>query len=114
MPAFAGMTDPCASRVDHRASAQGLGEWKKANPGQNVSMLLNWPPNSPDLSPIENVWAYMQGKVNRIGCKIFDEFKQNVLHLMQHLPKGMTVNLFRSMKSRLQECIRRGGDKTHY
>ena len=97
-----------------KASAQALGEWKKANHVQNVSILLNWPPNSPDLSPIENVWAYVQGKVNINGCKTFDEFKQNVLHLMQHLPKGMTMNLFRSMKSCLQECIRRGGDKTHY
>src|SRR5262249_55954312 len=25
--------------------------------------VLNWPPNSPDLNPIENLWAWMKRKV---------------------------------------------------
>ena len=97
-----------------RASAQALNTWRTNNPGQNVTILQACPPNRPDLSPIENVWAYVQGKVNKLGCKTFEDFQQNVLLQLQQTPKVMIRNLFESITARLQESITKGGDKTHY
>lgn len=97
-----------------KASSRALDQWLKANPGQHVTILQKWPPNSPDLSPIENVWAYVQAKVNVMGCKGFEDFQANVLCLLKNLPHKMIKNLFASMPSRLTECIGKGGDKTHY
>lgn len=37
------------------ASIQALKEWRKKFNGGVVEVLPHWPPNSPDLSPIENV-----------------------------------------------------------
>jgi hypothetical protein len=42
--------------------------------GQQV--LRDWPPNSPDLNPIEHVWAYVQARVNVLGCYFFDELSR--------------------------------------
>ena len=31
----------------------------------NKAKLLEWPPQSPDLNPIENIWAYLDGNVDK-------------------------------------------------
>ena len=33
----------------------------------NKIKLLEWPPQSPDLNPIENLWAYLDENVNKIN-----------------------------------------------
>lgn len=77
-------------------------------------MLKNWPPNSPDLSPIENVWGIIQQRANKAGCKTFDEFKAKVNGLFKGLSKETLERLYNSMKSRMQECIRNKGGKTKH
>jgi hypothetical protein len=77
-------------------------------------LLPHWPPNSPDLSPIENVWAYVQGQVNSKGCKTFAEFSEQVQHTFQNLPKDMVNNLYKSMRTRLQKCMDKEGRKIKY
>jgi transposase len=97
-----------------KASARALGNWLKDNPGQHVTVLQKWPPNSPDLSPIENVWAYVQAKVNALGCESFGDFQVKVVSLLKNLPHRMRKNLFASMHSRLTECMDKRGERTHY
>lgn len=58
----------------HRAASTITAAYIKSK-GCSISVLGGWPPNSPDLSPIENVWSYVQAKVDARGCKTFDEFK---------------------------------------
>jgi hypothetical protein len=97
-----------------RASQKALKQWHESFKGCHVTLLSDWPPNSPDLSPIENVWAYVQRKVNKLGCQDFEDFKQNVLQALQNVPKGVIKKLYKSMKSRLPECVAKNGDRTHY
>ncbi len=35
---------------------------------------MKWPPNSPDLSPIENAWSKVTAELNKKHYKSFDTF----------------------------------------
>ena len=90
----------------HRAAPQIVQAYNKAY-GSSITVLAHWPPNSPDLNPIENVWAYVQRRVHARGCLTFEQFKQAV-------PQKYISNLYTSMPKRLSAVISRGGDRTRY
>ena len=79
--------------------------------GHEVELLKAWPPNSPDLNPIEHLWANVQEKVNKMGCKSFDEFTKAVMDTMASVPLTVLTNLYSSMPDRIEAVIRMGGDK---
>ena len=75
---------------------------------------MEWPPQSPDLSPIENAWAIVQAKVDAAGCKDFQEFQETVLREWKGLPMSTMKYLMSSLRSRVHECLELQGQKTHY
>lgn len=82
--------------------------------GSTVSVLRDWPSNSPDLSPIENVWAYVDREVAKLGCKTFEEFKDAIKFKFQRVPRKMCERLFASVPERMRSCIELDGYKTPY
>ena len=42
---------------------------------QNISLLI-LPPYSPELNPVENVWAYLRG--NKLAISVFDTYEDIV------------------------------------
>ena len=45
-----------------------------------------WPPNSPDLSPIECVWAEVQAKLEGYSFKSMDDFKKKIIYEWNRVP----------------------------
>lgn len=82
--------------------------------GSAISLLNNWPPSSPDLSPIENLWGIVQAKLDAKGCKTFDEFKKALEIEWNSLEKSLCRDLVSSMKGRLEQCLLNRGDKINY
>ena len=97
----------------HRAAPQIVQAYNKAH-GTSISVLANWPPNSPDLNPIENVWAIVQRKVNARGCSTFEEFKQAVIEELASLPQQQISNLYASMPRRINATISSHGDRAPF
>lgn len=79
-----------------------------------VEILPDWPGNSPDLSPIENVWAIVGAKVDKLGCKTFAQFKKAVNRTFQNLPKATLVNLLDSVPKRMRLCLEKDGGRIRY
>ena len=98
----------------HSAAAKELEAHNRKNTGGVVALLPEWPGNSPDLSPIENVWAYVDSEVAKMGCSTFEEFKAAIDMTFRSIPRQMCANLFASMEKRLSICIERQGGKTGY
>jgi len=88
-------------------------EWSKKN-RSSATLMPKWPPNSPDLNLIENVWGYVQARVDALGCKSFEEFKEAVHKQFQAVPSSMLTNLFNSMKVRIACVVKKQGGKTGY
>lgn len=97
----------------HGIATTVLAEWNRVN-GASVQLLPNWPPSSPDLNIIENVWASVQQKVNMLGCKDFEQFKGAVQETFASVSQQVTDNLYNSLKKRMELVINNGGDYTKY
>jgi hypothetical protein len=97
----------------HRNAATHISTYNTQH-GSHIELLQGWPPNSPDLNLIENVWGYVDSKVQKQVCNSFEEFKQAVDDAFQAVPKSMLQNLFNSMDKRIDMCIQTGGDRTPY
>lgn len=97
----------------HGKAAPKVEEWSKKHASM-VRLLPKWPPNSPDLNLIENVWAYVQGKVDALGCQSFEEFRNVVHQQFAAVPLSMLSNLYKSMPKRIACVVTSEGDKTKY
>jgi transposase len=80
--------------------------WLAAN---NVQVIQGWPGCSPDLNPIENVWAWMKARMYRQQMATLQDLKDAVQAAWDALPETMCSDLMHSMPRRLQRVIDKGG-----
>lgn len=77
---------------------------------------LEWPPLSPDLNPIENVWSYMEHDWPRIyprNAQTLDVVVQFRWNDLRTKPIYFQ-NLYRSLRNRFQEVIENDGHFCRY
>jgi transposase len=77
---------------------------------------LDWPPQSPDLNPIENLWAYIKlihkKKFARPTSKAM--LVDQIFQIWDALEVDKITNFTQSIENRLKECVRREGGITSY
>jgi hypothetical protein len=93
-----------------KAAAQQIDAWNASRSGFRVE-LFQWPPHSPDLSPIENVWGIVQREVDALGCKNFKEFELAVIDKLQNFPLETLHNMYKGLGDRMKAVIEAKGDK---
>jgi len=75
---------------------------------------LDWPPHSPDLSVIENLWHLVKKK---LPVKVYskrDDFVAAIQLAWTQIKQKDIDALFESIPDRIAECIRNKGGHTHY
>lgn len=87
-------------------------EWLKIN----KIPVLEWPANSPDLNPVENLWGTLTRAVFANGrqFKSKEELKAEVLKQWDLIKPKELSNLVESMSNRIVEVIAKHGGNTKY
>ncbi|OWZ12507.1 Transposable element [Phytophthora megakarya] len=78
--------------------------------------LLDWPARSPDLNPIENVWAILARKLCGHGMQYnsVPELTAAVMKAWNSAKMNELQDLLDTMPARCFEVARKNGEKTHY
>jgi len=76
--------------------------------------IMEFPPYSPDLNPIENLWHVLKHRVEHRNPRTAEELKQIIGEEYEAVSESECAKLMRSMPARLQQCIEFEGHKTKY
>lgn len=77
---------------------------------ENEIEMLDWPPQSPDLNPIEHLWAILDDKIPLASRRNLSEFWKGIQTAWASIPEKTLQNLVESIPRRLQAVIEsRGG-----
>lgn len=81
---------------------------------QQFEWISDWPANSPDLNPIENVWGIMAQRLNNRDFKTEQEFRNAIVEEWDKISYHTIRNLFNSIPRRCKAVIDKNGEPTKY
>ena len=77
--------------------------------------VLEWPGNSPDLNPIENMWKIMKDRLQKHDTGSVDKLKKSLISLwLKEITPDYCRTLSHSMPKRLLDVIKAKGAMTKY
>ena len=75
---------------------------------------LDWPPQSPDLNLIENMWGCLKEKLESLEIATFAELEAAVIREWGNIPAEVVNNIIDSMPRRMAAVIAARGANTKY
>lgn len=93
----------------HRAKSTK--DWLDA---KEVNWVKDFPPYSPDLNPIENLWGYADYAFRIAEAKGSTSLEETVRTELMSIPHETILKFIDSMPRRIQACIRARGGHTKY
>jgi len=81
---------------------------------ENFPEVIDWPSNSPDLNPIENLWSIVKSNVEKRMPKNIEELKRFMVEEWRNVPESTLVNLVKSMRRRCELIIQSNGERISY
>ena len=76
--------------------------------------VLEWPAQSPDLNPIEHLWAILDRKIGDRSLRKKEELKEAVTAAWAKITPEETKSLVESMPRRCEAVIQAKGGPTKY
>jgi hypothetical protein len=81
---------------------------------QNIPESMDWPSNSPDLNPIENMWSVVKRNVEKRRPNNLKELEAFMIEEWDNIPEETISNLVDSMKTRCEAVIEINGERINY
>ena len=69
-----------------------------------------WPANSPDLSPIETVWAIIKQELSKKKISTLDELRNNVIDIWSKFPDELCEKIISEFDEKIQICKKENGN----
>lgn len=81
---------------------------------ENNIPVLQWPANSPDISPIETLWGRMKKELRKNPARNLHDLKQKLQTIWDSFTPDSCQELINSVPQRIKAVISRKGDATQY
>ena len=81
---------------------------------ENSINTIDWPSNSPDLNPIENIWTIIKNNVEKRMPQNINELTKFLAEEWDAIPQLTINNLVMSMKTRCELILEKNGDRIPY
>jgi transposase len=97
---------------DPKHTAKSVREWL----GEQDFKTMIWPAQSPDLNPIEHLWAHVKRMLNRFSTppKGINELWERIQDVWNDIDVQTCSNLVNSMPSRIRAVLKAKGKWTKY
>ena len=77
--------------------------------------VMDWPPQSPDLNPIENLWSIVKYRLSKLEIAKKEDLIKNFMSEWKKLEDNQICkNLVDSMPKRVKEVIKNKGGAINY
>lgn len=76
--------------------------------------VRDYPPLSPDMNIIEDVWSQMNSELNKYTIKNLTSLKRHLKKIWKEISLEKVRNSVDSMPKRIEQCISRKGERTSY
>ena len=80
----------------------------------SIDYIKDWPGNSPDLNPIENLWAIIKSKLKGRDTSSVPRLEAAVRDIWANLEKSTLENLALNVPDRFTQVVARKGRPTKY
>lgn len=81
---------------------------------ENNINVLEWPSSSPDLNPIESVWAIMKRRLRNEPQRRIGDLKLKIREIWESITPEESQELINTMNKRIKSVINAKGDVTQY
>ncbi|KAK4520308.1 uncharacterized protein ATC70_008441 [Mucor velutinosus] len=90
-------------------------QWFTDN-GFNLDKIMDWPPQSPDLNPIEHVWHLLKLRLNKYPTRpsTKEELERRINIQWYKITEKECQKYIDSMPARIKAVIKSKGGSTHY
>ena len=92
-------------------TAKSVIKWMDEN---HINFIRDWPGNSPDLNPIENLWIQIKNGLNGKDISSIPKLEVALRDLWQRHPLERLHDLAMSLPNRLDLLKKRKGKPTRY
>ena len=81
---------------------------------KEMKTLKFWPPNSPEISPIEKVWSFVLRKLEGKNIKDLNQLKKEVLYIWNRIPKSFCEQIVQKFDSDIKKLSNSKGGSIKY